>query len=312
METVLVEFVAVEAEAAFQPQRIARAEADRLHPLIPKQGGPERFRIRVGDRDLKPVLAGIARARELDRDAGDPPGADGHERHRRDIEPERRHHRLGIRPLQGDEGLVVLGLQPHAGGQARRHMGIVDRLARGVDDETDDAVALHRTMEHQVVDQAAVVGQELRIALHAGLQVQDVGADQRLQRRGRRDVVRADETCLPHVRHVEQAGVLARPAVLGEDAGWILHRHQVAGERYHAGAGGFVRGLERRRQNGRVGAGTGGRGHRDFRVGGGNDATLLPPPTRGRKIVAPPLSRIPERFPGSSHGFTRAVRLLRR
>ena len=47
---------------------------------------------------------------------------------------------------------------------------------------------------------------------------------------------RAFHEALAHVRDVEQAGVLARPIVLGEDAGGVLHRHVIAGEGHHASA----------------------------------------------------------------------------
>ena len=52
--------------------------------------------------------------------------------------------------------------------------------------------------------------------------------------RGRRLVVRADQPGLAHVRHVEETGFLAGMAVLGDDAGGILDRHLVAGERHEA------------------------------------------------------------------------------
>ena len=66
-----------------------------------------------------------------------------------------------------------------------------------------------------------------------------------------------DQEGLAHVGDVEQAGVLARPVVLGEDAGRVLHRHVVAGERHHAGAERDVLALERRRQERLVGAASG-------------------------------------------------------
>src|SRR4029078_12516199 len=48
-----------------------------------------------------------------------------------------------------------------------------------------------------------------------------------------------------HMRDVEQAGRAPRPIVLGEDAGWILHRHLIAGEGHHAGAEPDVKVVER-------------------------------------------------------------------
>ena len=59
---VVVEIVAVERQARLEPQRIARAEADRLHlGLVGEQVG-DRLGRRGGHRNLEAVLAGIARA----------------------------------------------------------------------------------------------------------------------------------------------------------------------------------------------------------------------------------------------------------
>ena len=60
---------------------------------------------------------------------------------------------------------------------------------------------------------------------------------------GRR-VVRADQEALAHVRDVEEPGVLARPAMLGEDA-LVLHRHRITGEWHHARAELDMQGIER-------------------------------------------------------------------
>jgi hypothetical protein len=92
--------------------------------------------------------------------------------------------------------------------------------------------------------------EELGIALLAGFQVEHIGRDQRLERPRRGGVVGAGDGRLPHMRDVEQPGVLARPKVFGQDAGRVLHRHAVAGEPNHAGARGEVRGVERRAEQG--------------------------------------------------------------
>ena len=63
-------------------------------------------------------------------------------------------------------------------------------------------------------------------------------------------VVGAVEQRLAHVRDVEQPGGGARVQVLGEDAGRILHRHVVAGERRHARAELDMQRVERRRSEG--------------------------------------------------------------
>ena len=63
------------------------------------------------------------------------------------------------------------------------------------------------------------------------------------QCRGR---VGAGEAQLAHMRDVEQPGLGAGVQMLGEDAGGILHRHLVAGERHHPGAERLVERVERR------------------------------------------------------------------
>ncbi len=70
----LVDVVAVEAEAGFEAQRIAGAEADRrIPPARPSSRRANPVRIIGGQRNLEPVLAGIAGARHqavpaVDRD----------------------------------------------------------------------------------------------------------------------------------------------------------------------------------------------------------------------------------------------------
>ena len=66
-EVVLVDIVAVEAEACLEPERVAGAEAGRRHLLGRQQGAGELDRVLAGDRDLEAVLAGIA-------EPGDPAG----------------------------------------------------------------------------------------------------------------------------------------------------------------------------------------------------------------------------------------------
>ena len=59
----LVDVVAVEAEAGLEPQRVARAEADRLHARPAASSSLARSAASFGGhRDLEAVLAGVARA----------------------------------------------------------------------------------------------------------------------------------------------------------------------------------------------------------------------------------------------------------
>ena len=124
------------------------------------------------------------------------------------------------------------------GGQPRREMRVVRLLRRRVDDQEQHAVLgrIGRARHHQVVEDAAVVVEQLRVALAAGREADDVARHQRLERARDRLVVGADEERLAHVRDVEQAGRAAHMIVLGDDAVGVLHRHVVAGERHHAGA----------------------------------------------------------------------------
>ena len=109
-------------------------------------------------------------------------------------------------------------------------MGDVLVAAAGVDHDEQPVGAAR---DHQVVEDAAVVGGEERVALLEHPEVDDVDGDQRLQRRGG---IVADQQHLAHVGHVEQAGLRAGVLVLGHHAGGVLDRHVVAGEGHHLGA----------------------------------------------------------------------------
>ena len=89
--------------------------------------------------------------------------------------------------------------------------------------------------------------EQLRIALAAVFKTENVGGNERLERVGDRLVaaVIGLEPRLAHVRDVEQAGGSARCGVFPDDAGGILHRHVVAGERHHARACGDVKRMQR-------------------------------------------------------------------
>ena len=64
---VAVEVVAVERQSRLEPQRIARAEPDRLDPLVGDQRVGQRLDIARRDRNLEAVLAGVARAADPQR-----------------------------------------------------------------------------------------------------------------------------------------------------------------------------------------------------------------------------------------------------
>ena len=85
----------------------------------------------------------------------------------------------------------------------------------------------------QIEDAAGLVG-ELRIALLAGLKPRDVARHDRLQRLGRSVTCFRRQPHLAHVRDIEQAAGVPRVRMLDQDAGGVLHRHLVAGERHDA------------------------------------------------------------------------------
>ncbi len=86
---------------------------------------------------------------------------------------------------------------------------------------------------HQVVEDAALLVGKQRITLLVHGQIDNIDRHQRFQCRGG---ARAAQAQLPHVRHIEQAGLAAGVIVFLENAGRILQRHFVACERHHLGA----------------------------------------------------------------------------
>ncbi len=118
-----------------------------------------------------------------------------------------RDDRRGERTLQGDERAIVRRLQLHVGGKARADVGVVLVLARGVDDQHEAAVVGRGdgARDHEVIDDAARVVEEERVALAAEAEAAEVAGGERLERGGGRVVVRAGEERLAHVRDVEEA-----------------------------------------------------------------------------------------------------------
>ena len=154
-----------------------------------------------------------------------------------------------LRPLEGDERAMIGAHQAHALRQARRDVGEILVLARRVDDQHQDAVLglVGRARHHQIVENAALLVEELGVALAAGGEVQDIGRHEGFERlRGRR-MVRPHEESLAHMRHVEEAGAGARVEMLGEHARRVLHRHVVSREGHHAGAERHMGAVQRRR-----------------------------------------------------------------
>ena len=120
-------------------------------------------------------------------------------------------------------------------------------LARGVDDEEQPVDA---ACHHQIVEDAAALVGELRVAHAVVAEAFDVGRDQRLERRLH---IGTAQHGLAHMRDVEQRRFGAALLMLFDDSRWILHRHVVAGERHHARAERLMEGVERRGLEGALG-----------------------------------------------------------
>ena len=183
-------------------------------------------------------------------------------------------------PCSASRARSSCGMKLHAGGQVGGDMSEVDLLAAGVHHQEQPLAAEIR--HHQVVEDAArLVGQQ-RVALPARLQPQHVAGHQPLQR-GRRGG--AGQRRLAHVRDIEQRRL--RPAVqmLGQHA-LVLHRHGVAGERHHPGA--ETRGARRRAASLFSGLGVGSSGSA-FSITG--PLRKGHAPALGAGVADPPLSR---------------------
>lgn len=118
-------------------------------------------------------------------------------------------------------------------------------LAGGVDHQEQFFVT--QVGHHQVIEDAALVVGEHRVALHADWQVEDVDRYQGFQGLGG---IGAGEADLAHVGHVEQPGLITGVQVFLHHAQWVLHRHVVAGEGHHARAQLDVQGMQRGFQQG--------------------------------------------------------------
>ena len=290
----LVDVVAVEAEARFQAQRVARAQPDGLDRVVTQQQLPEALGLLGCHRDLEAVLAGVARARDVAVEPADGGTRRLHEGQPRCLRAQGAEDARRRGSLQGQQRPLRRRQQDHAGGQARGDVGVVHLLARGVDDQEQPPVVLLgcRARHHQVVDDAAGIVEQLGIALLAGLQVGDIGRHQGLQRRGGGRVAGPDQEGLAHVRDVEQSCRGACVQVFLEDAQRILHGHLVARERHHLGAQRHVLVMERRASQGLVGS----RGIAHLIRGPIELASRT-----GRREFKPPLSRDLRDFGGVCH-----------
>ena len=123
-------------------------------------------------------------------------------------------------------------------------MRLVLGLAGGVDHQKQMVAEIRH---HQIVEDAAIRVGELGVALPARRDRDDVLRHQPLQRERRiLDLAGfGTERDLAHMGDVEQAGGAARMQMLLEHAGWVLHRHLVAGEGDHLAAARHMERVER-------------------------------------------------------------------
>ena len=147
-----------------------------------------------------------------------------------------------------------------------------------------------RRQQGRITIPLAIGVEQQAVALGAGLEANEIGADQRLDQGADRGVIGLGvaggivehNQGRTHVRDVEQSGAGPRPQMLFQHPVRILDRPVVAGERRHARAQRPVRRGQRRRFQ------LGGRGSGHGRTPGGDafDETN----------DSPPLSLGPERF----------------
>ena len=161
-----VDVVAVEAEAGFEAQRIARAQADRLDLRL----GQKLARDGIGGigrrRDLEAVAAGVARTRDVAARAVDHDEGAGHEFQARDLRREPRQRLHGQRTLQGQKPAREHRLDLAGGGEVLLQVREVGVLAGGVDHQQE---MIAGAGHHQIVEDAAALVGELGVALLAGL-----------------------------------------------------------------------------------------------------------------------------------------------
>ena len=250
---VLIDVVAIQAQAGFQPQRIACTQANGLDfGLLQEGAGKGKRRVR-GDGDFKPVFAGVAAAGEKDFTPMPDKALAGHE----DQPAHTRHQALqrggGQRPLQGQQRRIGQRRDLATRTDVPLHMGGICHLAGPVD---DDQKIRRAAGEHQVIQDAGVGIEQHAVALAPGCEADDVDRHERLQSR---HSVNTDNAELPHVRDIKQAGCVAGVQVFGHQACRILNRHAVTGKGNHARTQFQVQVVQRGAEQGGFGAGCAGR-----------------------------------------------------
>jgi hypothetical protein len=95
----------------------------------------------------------------------------------------------------------------------RCEMGEIYLLSTGIYDQHQRSILIRirRPSDHKIVDNAAILGKKLRIALLTGAKIQKISWGKGLQCPRRCLVIRADQKGLPHMGDVKQSGMGSRP-----------------------------------------------------------------------------------------------------
>ena len=171
-------------------------------------------------------------------------------------------HGAGVGALQGDQGDVValVGDERVESGRAGAELVGDDPGVRGVRD--DHVAVVAGAVDDEVVDDAAVLGEQQRVLRLADLDRRELAGERVVERGGR---ARSEQDDLAHVREVEEAGRRAHGVVLGEVAR-VAHGHLPAREVGERGAGGAMHRVEGASTFDGAGFGGAGVGHEFSRV----------------------------------------------
>ena len=225
--------IAIQAQPSLQPQAVARAQPDGLDLLHIQQHPAQRLCGGGGNRNLVPVLAGIARTRHPAFGPVQLHRRHIHERHVRHRTAQPRQRGLGCRSLKRDQRAV--GDLGHADARLQRaaHPGDIAVLAGRVDHHEQ---MIAPVCEHQIVlDPPGGIGEQ-PITLTTFAQAQHIHRHHFFKGQRHFRVASAAQDHLPHMADIEQPGGGAGVQMLLHHAHPVLHRHLVAGKGHHPGA----------------------------------------------------------------------------
>ncbi len=158
-----VDVVTVKAQARLQAQRIARAKPDRRDVGMIEQFHGEVLDDRGGQRDFEAILAGVARSCDINARALIIEGAPVHEFQLFDAGKQNFQRVDGAGALQGQHRARFLNMQRDLR-KPFRDQREIPCLRGGVDDEKQALVAAGQACRHQIVEYAAGLVQQLRVA----------------------------------------------------------------------------------------------------------------------------------------------------